>query len=61
VAARGGVELMPEMETKPVNRYLPPRPRREGADPATAAGPAILEDAAPEGGFLGWLDKLLSD
>ena len=25
--ARGGMELMPEMGTKPVNRYLPPRPK----------------------------------
>ena len=25
VAARGGFELMPEMDYKPVNRYLPPR------------------------------------
>ena len=27
VADRGGYELMPEMDTKPVNRYLPPRPK----------------------------------
>jgi Fe-S-cluster-containing dehydrogenase component len=59
VAARGGVDLMPEMQTKPTNKYLPPRPRREGGKAAGA--PAVLEDAAPEGGFLGWLDKLLSD
>jgi Fe-S-cluster-containing dehydrogenase component len=62
VAARGGVELMPEMRTKPVNRYLPPRPRREGGEASgVSGGPAALEDASPEGGFLGWLDKLLSD
>jgi len=59
VAARGGVDLMPEMETKPVNKYLPPRPRREGRNAPGSA--AVLEDASPEGGFLGWLDKLLSD
>ena len=30
VADRGGVALMPELDYKPVNRYLPPRPRRTG-------------------------------
>jgi Fe-S-cluster-containing dehydrogenase component len=59
VAARGGVDLMPEMQTKPTNKYLPPRPRREGRDAPGSS--AALEDASPEGGFLGWLDKLLSD
>lgn len=27
VAERGGVDLMPEQRTRPVNKYLPPRPR----------------------------------
>ncbi|HUT47876.1 MAG TPA: 4Fe-4S dicluster domain-containing protein [Alphaproteobacteria bacterium] len=61
VAERGGVDLMPEMKTGPVNQYLPPRPRREGAAGSSAIGAPALSDAAPEGGFLGWLDKLLSD
>ena len=30
VADRGGVPLMPELGYAPVNRYLPPRPRRAG-------------------------------
>ncbi len=34
VLDRGGVALMPELDYKPVNRYLPPRPRRTGADQA---------------------------
>ena len=25
VTERGGIDLMPEQETKPVNKYLPPR------------------------------------
>lgn len=29
VRDRGGYELLPEMGYKPVNRYLPPRPRRD--------------------------------
>src|SRR5574337_1763589 len=36
VAERGGYDLMPEMGYKPVNKYLPPRPRRCGED-STAA------------------------
>ncbi len=39
VAERGGVALMPELGYAPVNRYLPPRPRRGGG------GDAPLEDA----------------
>jgi hypothetical protein len=30
VAERNGVALMPELGYAPVNRYLPPRPRRAG-------------------------------
>ncbi|RMH46945.1 MAG: 4Fe-4S dicluster domain-containing protein [Alphaproteobacteria bacterium] len=56
VAARDGMALMPECGTKPVNRYLPPRPRDVTSDER-------LDDAA-EGsdrpsGFLGWLDRML--
>jgi Fe-S-cluster-containing dehydrogenase component len=58
VAERGGYDLMPEMGYGPTNKYLPPRPRMTEAG-ATGA-PAALEAAAPEGGFLGWLDAVLS-
>jgi Fe-S-cluster-containing dehydrogenase component len=54
VAERGGVDLMPEMGYRPVNQYLPPRPRKAGCGEVP-----VLEDAAPEGGFLGWLDRVL--
>jgi Fe-S-cluster-containing dehydrogenase component len=41
VAERGGVALMPELGYQPVNRYLPPRPRRTGDDTqADEASPA---------------------
>ena len=53
VAERGGAPLMPELGYAPVNRYLPPRRR-----PAPVS-PEELADAAPEGGFLGWLDRML--
>ncbi len=56
VAERGGIELMPEQGTKPVNRYLPPRPK----DQLDKHPPAPLETVATEAkGFLGWLDKAL--
>ncbi len=59
VKARGGYDLMPEQATKPVNKYLPPRARQ--TELANISNNAKLEDASPEGGFLGWLDKVLSD
>ena len=75
VAERGGVALMPESGAGPVNRYLPPRERR--ADAAHMPEHASVSDAYPgadaddkggagdEGervaGFLGWLDRALSD
>ena len=40
-AERGGMDLMPEQETRPVNKYLPPRPRRDGRD-ASFRGIGIL-------------------
>ena len=58
-AARGGYDLMPEQDTKPINKYLPPRPRTSASSAPETASPK-LENASPEGGFLGWVDRLLS-
>ncbi len=56
VADRGGMDLMPEQGTKPVNQYLPPRPR----DQLDKTPPPPLKPIATEAkGFLGWLDKAL--
>ena len=55
VAARGGYDLMPEAGYAPTNKYLPPR-----AAPEPEAAPESLSAANPEGGFLGWVDRLLS-
>ena len=53
VAERGGVALMPELGYAPVNRYLPPRPRRD----ATAA---TVEESVPEDSGVGrWLNRIL--
>ncbi len=55
VADRGGVALMPDLDYKPVNRYLPPRPRR--------AGDASVDDApasADTGNLAArWLHRIL--
>jgi Fe-S-cluster-containing dehydrogenase component len=51
-AARGGIDLMPELGCRPTNKYLPPRPKQ------TTSAAAELPTA--EGGFLGWVDRLLS-
>lgn len=55
VAERGGVDLMPDLGTRPVNKYLPPRPK----DRPQAAAPLAEVAATPEG-FLGWLDRALA-
>ena len=61
VAARDGVALMPELGYAPVNRYLPPRPRRAGG--VAAAAEAVAEetlDATQLNPLLRWLDRALS-
>lgn len=55
VAERGGMELMPEQGTAPVNRYLPPRRKDASLTETRALAPEIEE---PKGLFA-WLDKAL--
>ena len=58
VAARGGVDLMPQLGYGPTNKYLPPRPRRAG-DPVSSSADAPPEaQALPT--VLRWLDRVLS-
>jgi Fe-S-cluster-containing dehydrogenase component len=57
VAARGGMDLMPEQGTRPVNKYLPPRPRRPLSESATML--PDIEDTADAKGFFAWLDGML--
>ncbi len=56
--ARGGVDLLPEQGCRPTNQYLPPRARRDAA-PAERRAPDDTADAPA--GFLGWLDRVLSE
>jgi Fe-S-cluster-containing dehydrogenase component len=53
-AERGGYALMPDLKTKPVNRYLPPR--RKGAGAVAPLAPLLDVQAT---GFAGWLDRVL--
>ena len=57
VAARGGLDLMPEQGTRPVNKYLPPR-RRDALPPPPA--PTTAPSTEGLDGFLGWVDRTLS-
>ncbi|MBX6323628.1 MAG: 4Fe-4S dicluster domain-containing protein [Rhodospirillaceae bacterium] len=60
-AERGGMALMPEMGCKPVNRYLPPRPRQTAA--GSTGAPAALapaDESVLTNPFLRWVDRLLS-
>ena len=62
VAERGGYDLMPELDYRPVNKYLPPRLKRD--DAVNGTGSAALPETEPEpaggGRFLRWLDATLS-
>ena len=60
VAVRGGIDLMPQLGYKPVNQYLPPRPRRAGAAASQAAAPPEPLDTAALPPVLRWLDRVLT-
>ena len=57
VAERSGYDLLPEQETKPVNKYLPPRPRRKSEE-APMSLVAMAESNTPNG-FWKWVDSTL--
>ena len=54
-AARGGYDLMPDLGTRPTNKYLPPR-KKDRPDQASLLAPLLDIQAT---GFAGWLDKIL--
>ena len=60
VAERGGYDLMPEIGYKPVNKYLPPRPRRDANSAPTAPAPMEKVDFSTASPLLRWMDKVLS-
>jgi Fe-S-cluster-containing dehydrogenase component len=60
VAERGGIDLMPEQGTQPVNKYLPPRARQVLPDAATPAAATAAETTEGATGFMKWIDTALS-
>lgn len=64
VAEREGFALMPEFGYRPVNRYLPPRPRRDGSATMPAPAASVPAEETLDSGrlppLLRWLDKALS-
>ena len=62
VAERGGYDLMPELGYQPVNKYLPPRPRRDGCSgtAAVSAGKDEKVDLSTASPLLRWMDRVLS-
>ncbi|HMM56053.1 MAG TPA: 4Fe-4S dicluster domain-containing protein [Rudaea sp.] len=60
VAERGGYDLMPEMGYKPVNKYLPPRPRRDGCGSTPKPTSDEKTDFSTASPLLRWIDKVLS-
>ena len=58
VAARAGVDLLPELGYRPVNKYLPPRRDRAAPAPRPLSRADPVEDAPK--GLLRWVDRLLS-
>ncbi len=60
VASRCGQDLMPEQETRPVNKYLLPQDR-DGAEQMSLSGFVLADLADPSpSGLLGWIDSALS-
>ena len=69
VRERAGYDLLPEMGYKPVNKYLPPRERRDRRNADIPALPRLegtLSEAAAGGtaragdGLFRWIDRVLS-
>jgi Fe-S-cluster-containing dehydrogenase component len=61
VAERGGYALMPEQGTRPVNRYLPPRPKSGGGQETRPRMLAHVDDSADGAGLIArWIDRALA-
>jgi Fe-S-cluster-containing dehydrogenase component len=64
VYERGGFDLLPEFGYRPVNKYLPPRPRRDGRrggdDSVASTSAQEPNGAAPIDRLFAWIDRALS-
>ena len=65
VRSREGYDLMPEQGTRPVNKYLPPRPRKAEPEAHQLEAPRMLkhkDDSSDGAGLIArWVDKILSE
>ena len=52
------MDLMPEQNTKPINKYLPPRPK-DKLEEVDILAPFLSPVAVEPTGFMTWLDKAL--
>ena len=50
---RGGIDLMPEQKTRPVNKYLPPKPRQTRDEAGSLLD--LVEAETPKGFGSGWI------
>src|SRR5262249_62362603 len=62
VAERGGVDLLPEFGYKPVNKSLPPRPRRDEVSAPRGRGEESVAGftATASDKLFAWVDRMLS-
>jgi len=75
VAERGGFDLLPEFGYRPVNKYLPPRARRDAPSASISAANAVAAEAGAETSasqasrsreesaaerLFAWIDQMLS-
>ena len=68
VKDRGGYDLLPEMGYNPVNKYLPPRPRRDATTATAISGAGLQPKEQPLqptpgsrlDAFFVWADKVLA-
>ena len=60
VEERGGIDLMPEQGTRPVNKYLPPRARQTLPSAEVPSAATIAETTDGAQGFMKWIDTALS-
>ena len=61
VADRGGVDLLPDMGFKPVNKYLPPRAKRDATNSMpSAATEAVASTGAALEKLFAFADKMLT-
>jgi Fe-S-cluster-containing dehydrogenase component len=60
VRERGGYDLLPETGYKPVNKYLPPRPRRDATTTVRVIDQPVAAPASAIEKLFAFADRMLS-